>query len=134
MPVSALDHFTLRVDATALAAARAFYVEVLGLTDGPRPDFVFPGHWLYAGERALVHLAGLPPAQAGRTVSTTGKLDHIALRATGLADVRSRLRAAGVPWREAPVPGFALHQLFVTDPFGLSLELTFDAAELGLAP
>ena len=33
-------------------------------------------------------------------------------------------------WREAPVPGVPLHQIFLLDPVGLKIELTFDAAEL----
>ena len=34
-----------------------FYTEVLGLRVGERPDFGFPGRWLYAGNgAAIVHL------------------------------------------------------------------------------
>ena len=34
-----------------------------------------------------------------------------------------------VPYAEAPLPGFPLHQLFLTDPFGLRVELTFDMTD-----
>jgi hypothetical protein len=32
-------------------------------------------------------------------------------------------------WEERPVPGFPLHQVFLTDPLGLRIELTFDSAD-----
>ena len=34
---------------------------------------------------------------------------------------------------EAPVPGMPIHQLFVRDPVGLQIELSFDAAEVAEA-
>ena len=135
MELLRIDHFTLRVAPSALPELLHFYTRVLSLRDGPRPAFSFPGHWLYAGESAVVHLAGIEPAsgadeEPGRA---TGKLDHVSLRAAGLAVTRRRLAELAVPWREAPVPGKALHQVFVRDPIGLQIELTFDAAELAEA-
>jgi len=38
---------------------------------------------------------------------------------------RQRLSERGVAFREAPVPGFPMHQIFVHDPAGLMIELTF---------
>ena len=135
MELLRIDHFTLRVAPAALPDLLHFYTRVLSLRDGPRPAFTFPGHWLYAGESAVVHLAGV---EAEVTVAdeggrATGKLDHVSLRATGLAVTRRRLAELNVPWREAPVPGKALHQVFLRDPIGLQIELTFDAAELAEA-
>ncbi|MBC7832255.1 MAG: glyoxalase [Hyphomicrobium sp.] len=134
MPVGPLDHFTIRVEPAALAAVRTFYVKALGLVEGARPNFAFHGHWLYTGEQAVVHLAGVVQADETTVPNATGSLDHIAFKAAGLAEARSRLRAAGISWREAPVPGMALHQIFITDPCGVMLELTFDAAELQALP
>lgn len=130
-----IDHFTLRVTPDELAALRGFYVDVLGLREGARADFDFPGHWLYAGAQAVVHLAGNQPqgeAPAARDLPT-GRFNHVALRAKGLAAMRSRLQAQGIDWQEAPVPGLPVHQLFLRDPVGLQIELSFDAAELALA-
>lgn len=138
MRVGPLDHYTLRVEPGALPQLRAFYVDVVGLSEGARPDFPFPGHWLYAGERAVVHLAGLGSAGASgaaeRATAATGRLDHISMRASGLAATRRHLAGCGVAWDEAPVPSTTLHQVFLRDPCGLKLELTFDlAAEDGAA-
>ncbi|AWN17961.1 hypothetical protein [Salinisphaera sp. LB1] len=34
----------------ALKATRDFFIALLDLTVGYRPDFGFPGYWLYAGD------------------------------------------------------------------------------------
>jgi hypothetical protein len=39
----------------------------------------------------------------------------------------SRFKAAGLDWREFIVPGTSLWQLFVYDPSGVQLELTFES-------
>ena len=54
MSISGLDHFNIR--AKDLDGMRDFFVDVIGLTEGDRPSFEFPGYWLYAGDAgAVVH-------------------------------------------------------------------------------
>jgi catechol 2,3-dioxygenase-like lactoylglutathione lyase family enzyme len=126
-----IDHFTLRVAPHELPPLLDFYRRVLGFTEGARPDFSFPGHWLYCDGKPLVHLAGNAPANETPVGPgmPTGKLNHVSLRASGLATTRAHLKANGVVWQEAPVPGMPLHQVFLHDPAGLQIELTFDATE-----
>jgi catechol 2,3-dioxygenase-like lactoylglutathione lyase family enzyme len=135
MHIQHIDHFTLRVHEDRLPELLDFYVRVLGLREGDRPAFSFPGHWLYANQQALVHLAGnAPVGEVGPSEALpTGKLNHISLRATGLKQTREHLVAHGVDWMEAPVPGMPLHQVFLLDPAGLKIELTFHSDELALA-
>lgn len=137
MEVLCIDHFTLRVRPDVLPVLREFYTRVLGLREGPRPDFPFPGHWFYAGGAAVVHLAGNEPEESGQAggdaALSTGRFNHVSLRTRGLAATRAHLAKLGVPWEEAPVPGVPLHQVFLHDPVGLKIELTFDAAELDSA-
>jgi catechol 2,3-dioxygenase-like lactoylglutathione lyase family enzyme len=130
-----IDHFTLRVAPTELPRLRDFYVEVLGLHEGRRAAFDFPGHWLYAGSQPLVHLAGNQPEGEPAIAPglPTGRFNHVALRGRGLAAMRARLQTQGIDWQEAPVPGLPVHQLFLRDPVGLQIELSFDAAELAEA-
>ncbi len=133
MKVERLDHYTIRTTPTDLERVRAFYVDVLGLHAGPRPAFRFDGHWLYADDRhPIVHLAVLDPEGGGPSGDAlkTGKFDHVAFRTSGLAATRQTLQRHGIAWDERPVPGFPLHQLFLQDPAGIKVELTFDAAEL----
>jgi len=63
-----LDHVTLR---TKDLEAKAFFETVLGLEVGYRPAFAFPGYWLYADGRPIVHLTpgqGGPVDRAGETI------------------------------------------------------------------
>jgi len=129
--VHGLHHFTLRCDLEDLEALREFYGRALGLTPGARPALRFAGYWLYAAGQPVVHLYASGRAASPEAVA----LDHISFRASGLADMRKRLKAEAIDFTEAPVPGWTLHQLFIRDPLGLKLELTFDLAlEPGGAP
>jgi catechol 2,3-dioxygenase-like lactoylglutathione lyase family enzyme len=150
MQLDRIDHYTLRCTEAQLDSLRGFYGGVLGLQAGPRPDFDFPGVWFYLGGRPVVHLAAFADrtgadaaataAAATRATATaaTGAatraaisgFDHVAFRASGLAATRQRLTERGMDWTERPVPGFPLHQVFLTDPLGVRIELTFDSAEV----
>ena len=47
MGIRKLGHYSIRT--TDLQASRTFYTEILGLREGFRPPFNFPGIWLYQG-------------------------------------------------------------------------------------
>ena len=49
-----LDHYTLRTRKPEETVR--FYTEYLGLKEGWRPGFNFPGHWLYIGDIPTVHI------------------------------------------------------------------------------
>lgn len=123
MAIDGLDHITLNV--AELDASRRFYVDVLGLREGDRPPFDSPGAWLYSGDRPIVHLV----AGRGGGEASTGALDHVALRAKGLAAMVARLAAAGIVHETFTVPGLGLKQIFMRDPDGVRIELTFEAGE-----
>lgn len=127
MRLAGMNHVTINCAPEDLARLRDFYVAVLGLAEGPRPAFPFPGHWLYLDGRPVVHLAGragIPPGTPAPPRGGAG-VDHVAFTAEGLAAARARFAAAGIAFEEAPVPGFPLHQIFLTDPLGQRIELTF---------
>jgi catechol 2,3-dioxygenase-like lactoylglutathione lyase family enzyme len=117
-----------------LESTVAFYTEVIGLRSVYRPDFGFPGAWLGVptpvGE-AIIHLyAGGPALAAGNGVvpQNTGAIDHLSVTAIGWNGFRERFERFGLPWREFVIPNTTYWQLFVFDPNGVQLELTFDAA------
>jgi catechol 2,3-dioxygenase-like lactoylglutathione lyase family enzyme len=94
-------------------AGLAFYRDVLGMEQLPRPD-LGPGYWLDAGGQQ-VHLmeADLPAPAA----------NHFAIRVDDLAAAVADLQARGVQVDRIPlVPGSG-HQAFLHDPFGNFLEL-----------
>ena len=123
MAIKGLDHVTLNV--AELDASRRFYVDVLGLREGDRPPFDSPGAWLYSGDRPIIHLV----AGRGGGEAATGALDHVALRAEGLAAMVARLTAAGIAHQAFTVPGLGFKQIFMRDPDGVRIELTFEAGE-----
>jgi catechol 2,3-dioxygenase-like lactoylglutathione lyase family enzyme len=128
--VDGLDHFTITT--SDLARSRSFYMDVLGLTEGDRPPLGFPGHWLYAGDRAILHLVGDDGAvkRGGRKANQQG-FDHIALAARGMKDLAERLKARGVSFETRDVPGRPRKQIFFLDPDGVKVELQFDARKEG---
>ena len=116
-----LDHATI---VTAdLDAARRFFVDVVGLEDGPRPPFGIRGHWLYAAGRPVVHLVDATiPTRAGRAAP---RIDHIAFRIETAAEWQAllgRLHAAEVRYQLAEVPFADECQLFVALASGVVVE------------
>ena len=94
MGVQALEHVTIRC--ANLKRTRDFYVELMGLTEGDRPQFPFRGYWLYLGGIPVVHLveasdsAGawgrdivIPKAEDG-----TGSFDHVAFKGNDFQAMR----------------------------------------------
>lgn len=150
MSIERLEHYSVRT--ADVAAVIDFYGAVLGLVPGPRPDFPFPGAWLYRADAAqrttgysVVHVIGTGIEQAGglddflgakhgRAHEGTGLLDHIAFRASGIAAMYALLKDRGLAFRERRVPGLDLHLLFLEDPSGVTIELNYTSeADLAAA-
>lgn len=135
MPLNALFHVAIKT--ADLDATRRFYTEVLGMTIDPsRPNMDFPGLWLKCpvpGGIAIFHVyAGYAAQEAdGNVTSGTGVIDHVSVSAIGYRELRERFRAHELAWREQILPTVGLWQLFVHDPSGVLLELTFSAAAEG---
>jgi catechol 2,3-dioxygenase-like lactoylglutathione lyase family enzyme len=110
------DHINLRC--TNLDATRSFLETVVGLTNGERPPFPFPGYWLYHEGQAVVHLLA-----ARESLEPTGALGHVAFYFNDLRPEIERLYAAGYECTPEQVPDSDIHQLFVTGPDGVCIEL-----------
>jgi catechol 2,3-dioxygenase-like lactoylglutathione lyase family enzyme len=121
--VEKMDHFT--VLSGDLDTTREFY-GLLGLTVGPRPNFAFPGLWLYSNGRPILHVIAADPMPA----VPDGAIDHIAFRAQALGPTLEMLKARGVASKLMRLPSpYNVWQLFFRDPFGAMVELDFDPAE-----
>jgi len=132
MSISKLAHYSIR--ATDLEASRKFYTEVMGFRVGYRPNFPFPGVWLYQSEDereyGVVHIIGTGQENAdGREPAGTGDLDHIAFLATDWPAMRAQLLSMQIRYDERTVPTLGLHQVFVQDPAGVTIELNYPARE-----
>ena len=125
--------FHVSIKTADLERSRRFYKNILGLTEAPRPPLGFPGAWfgvptpvgeaiihMYAGHAATTEPDGSVP-------SGTKAIDHVALTAIGYDAIRERIRKAGLDWREGGIKGGNLWQLYVFDPSGVQIELSFDA-------
>lgn len=126
MHIERLDH--VNVVTADLDATRDFYVEVLGLRVGERPPFHFAGYWLYDDAFPVIHINECEPDD--QCAPGTGAVNHIAFRAAGLAALRERLQRRGIPAHERSVPRNGEVQIFIIDPNGVRIELTFAAAEV----
>lgn len=118
------DHVTLR--SSDLDRCERFYCGLLGMRVGPRPAFAVPGRWFYLGDEAVLHV--LPAQEHGDKV-TRGTIDHFAMRATGLAELKKRLAAAGHAYDLKRQPTTGDWQMFMADPDGAIVELDFASTE-----
>jgi len=137
MPLSHLEHFLILTD--DMEGTRDWWVNVLGLTEGPHPDFGFPVYWLYIGDTDVLHIGAAQASDSqklylgdtrGKAGGDTGALDHIAFRASGLDEIMDRLKRHDVPFTDRRVDNQALFQLFLHDPNGVKVELNFSADEV----
>jgi len=139
MLINSLDHCSIRT--TKLQETREFFVDILGLEDGKRPDFPFPGAWLYTDSTAVIHLIGVDPDDpsglqryVGGEISSealqgSGAFDHIAFRANDPSVLIERLKKTDYAYRERQVPNMNLFQIFVEDPNGITIELNYRGKE-----
>jgi catechol 2,3-dioxygenase-like lactoylglutathione lyase family enzyme len=142
MQVRKLAHYSIR--SFDLEKSSQFYERVLGFTPGYRPPFDFPGVWLYMGgdeqDFGTVHIIGIDPSNPEALqkylgdkeipLKGTGTVDHIAFLVTGLVEFWGVLEVEGIAWRDRTVPSLGLHQVFIEDPSGVTIELNFPASEI----
>ncbi|MBT2320887.1 VOC family protein [Variovorax paradoxus] len=119
-----MNHFT--VIAEDQKKTLDFYVGLLGLAVGHRPELGFPGAWLYGeSPQAVLHLYFDRPVPAQRA----GVIDHMAFTARDLRAVKARFDRSGTKYELRQQAGAGTWQLFCHDPNGAKVELDFDASE-----
>jgi catechol 2,3-dioxygenase-like lactoylglutathione lyase family enzyme len=133
MGIERLDHYSIRT--TDVEGTRRFYTEVLGFEVGKRPNFPFPGVWLYQGGIAVVHVVGIDPndtaglqdylGDKGGDAGGTGTIDHVAFLGRDIDGMRAHFEQVAVPFRERTVPNMNLKQIFLEDPNGVTIELNY---------
>jgi catechol 2,3-dioxygenase-like lactoylglutathione lyase family enzyme len=122
--IRSLDHVNIRT--ADVARLVRFYEDVVGLRVGERPPLGFPGAWVYAGERAVIHLVEVAhtPAPEGAL-----RLEHFAFAAEGLADFLARLERSSVPYKRSRQAGTGNVIINLNDPDGNRLHVDFPASE-----
>ena len=125
MAITGMNHFTVLTDDVERTVE--FYRSTVGMEPGPRPDFDFPGAWLYIDASPILHIIGGRPKEQLKP----GVLDHMAFSATGLVPTLQRLDQLGIHYAHRRQMGPGTWQVFFFDPNGARVELDFDAAEPG---
>ena len=126
--VGVLDHFNIRI--RNLDETVRFYQDILGLEKGARPNFAFPGAWMYSEGKAVVHLVDISRTDEPQKADS-GVVHHVAFVSRGFNAMKKRLQSKNVAFKTVEVPGGALWQIFITDPNGVVVELNYDTAREG---
>jgi catechol 2,3-dioxygenase-like lactoylglutathione lyase family enzyme len=126
MSVGMLDHFNIRT--RRLDDTVKFYQDILGLKNGDRPNFSFPGAWMYSEGRPVVHLVDISPTSEPQKPDS-GVVHHVAFASRDFSGMKARLQSKGMEFDTRQVPGGELWQIFVTDPNGVMIELNYEAAK-----
>ena len=124
--VRGIDHFL--VVSSDLEKTRAFYCDLLGMEQLPRPDFSFPGLWFEAGNTQVhVTLEGEDAGTAGQgefTGNYPAQGQHLAFEIDDAAEAASHLESLGIKIVAGPYlrPDGPL-QFYIYDPDGYLIEL-----------
>ena len=119
--ITGLNH--ANISTAKLQQTIDFFVGVIGLKVGPRPDFTFAGAWLYAGAQPVLHLV-----ERDAPRDPAGAIDHISFTVADLDAATQRLDKLGIAYRVSITPSGFGRQAFLTDPNGIKIELTEPAA------
>jgi len=99
--VGVLDHYN--VSTRKLKETVQFYEDVLGFVNGPRPQFNFPGAWLYSAGHPVLHLIDISQTDK-RQPPDSGVIDHVAFSSRGFEAMKQHLTSKGVLYRVNQVP------------------------------
>lgn len=124
MEITQLDHVNVRT--SRLDDMIRWYETILGLENGPRPEFGFGGAWLYAEGNAMVHLVEVSTECA----SVEPKIEHFAFQATGYAAFVKKLEENGFEFKLLQVPGWPIVQVNVEDCDGNHIHIDFHQDEI----
>jgi catechol 2,3-dioxygenase-like lactoylglutathione lyase family enzyme len=126
MSIGVLDHYN--VSTRKLGETIRFYEDVLGLENGPRPPFDFPGAWIYSEGHPVLHINDISPTDKEQRPDS-GVIDHIAFGSRGFEAMKQHLSGKGVQFRVNNVPNSTRRQIFLTDPNNILIELNYDVGK-----
>ena len=113
--ILAIDHVQVAIPKGGEALARAFYGELLGLAETPKPaNLAARGGAWFESASAKLHCGVEEPFSPARKA-------HVAFRVDDVAALARRAREAGYEVADdEPLPGH--ERIYIYDPFGNRLE------------
>lgn len=124
MKIKRLDHVNLYT--SNLAQMVEWYDRVLEIKSGPRPNFPFPGAWLYVAGDPVVHMSQVEKERA----SVEPRIEHFAFQAEGLKKLVDRLNQFGIEHSVDEVPGLPITQVNLADFDGNHIHIDFTSETL----
>lgn len=126
------DHVSLR--AKNLELMKDFLIELLGLKVGDRPNFPFPGYWLYAVgvEKALIHIYDEDASFYKKDLikenfkeESSGKniVNHICFFSDNYEESMKRITKLNSDYSINLVPNSPIEQIFIKAPENLIVEI-----------
>lgn len=126
------DHVSLR--AKNIEEMKDFLLELLGLEVGFRPNFSFPGYWLYSEgvEKALIHMYNEDASfykedliEENFNEESTGKniVNHICFYSDNYEEIMERISKLNADYSINYVPDLPIEQIFVRAPENLIIEI-----------
>ena len=122
--ILSINHIQLVAEKDLVIQLRNFYCDVVGLTEGFRPAFERFGFWLYIGDKDVLHL--ITPKEGDARSPQKSSFDHVAFKTGDYEGVLKKLKSLNIPFEEKHIPGTESYQIFLFDPAGNRVELTFD--------
>jgi len=114
--IAAIDHVQIAIPPGGEVVARAFYVDLLGLTEVPKPASMATrgGAWYQSGG-VKVHLGVEQDFRANDKA-------HVAFRVADVAGLADKAHAQGFKVKhDDELPGYV--RAFIYDPFGNRIEI-----------
>jgi len=121
-----LDHVNVRT--AQVQTMISWYVDVLDMKHGYRPEFPFGGAWLYIDKSPSVHLVEVE-GDPGFGAESTLKLEHFAFSASGRKEFEEKLNRLKEPFRRSEVTDIKIVQYNLWDPDGNHIHIDFPADE-----
>lgn len=103
------------------AASKAFYCNILGFRELPRPGFNFKGAWLF-GYGFQIHIIENQEVDPIQVEGISTRTDHLAFATGDIDQVKKSLIKRGIEFREQVNAGGA-QQIFFRDPDGHHIEI-----------
>ncbi|MGL1959391.1 MAG: VOC family protein [Colwellia sp.] len=119
-----IDHINISAPFNLLEEVKSFYCQLFTIKAGARPNLPMHGYWLYANDKAIIHLC---ESNAHCRHEKQGHLDHIAFNVENINAIATILNKMNVAFTANKIEKADISQLFFKDPAGIHVEVNCSA-------